>query len=93
MTKRVRTIGSVGLSSSTKAREAALCAIKIFNDPLIKFKSESFIVLMIIAWTYLLHAYTARPELTTAIRAHSASAVALTGPKMEQLSTGNWSAA
>jgi hypothetical protein len=41
----------------TKAKEAALCAIKVFNDPLIHFKSESFIVLMIIAWTYLLHAY------------------------------------
>ena len=57
MAKRVRTIGSIRLELLTKAREAALCAIKTFNDPLIKFKSESFIVLMIIAWTYLLHAY------------------------------------
>lgn len=40
-----------------KSREAALAAIKVFNDPLIKFKSETFIVLMTIAWTYLLHAY------------------------------------
>ncbi len=40
-----------------KSKEAALTAIKVFNDPLIKFKSESFIVLMIIAWTYLLHAF------------------------------------
>lgn len=50
-------IGSIKIELITKAKEAALCAIKIFNDPLIKFKSESFIVLMIIAWTYLLHAY------------------------------------
>lgn len=34
-----------------------MCAIKVFNDPLVHFKSESFIVLMVIAWTYLLHAY------------------------------------
>ena len=40
-----------------KSREAALSAVQIFNNPLIQFKSESFIVLMIIAWTYLLHAY------------------------------------
>jgi hypothetical protein len=40
-----------------KAKESTLAAVKIFNDPLIKFKSESFTVLMIISWTYLLHSY------------------------------------
>jgi hypothetical protein len=40
-----------------KSREAALTSIQVFNNPLIKFKSETFIVLMIIAWTYLLHAH------------------------------------
>ena len=40
-----------------KSREAALTAIKVFNDPLVQFKSETYIVLMIIAWTYLPHAY------------------------------------
>jgi hypothetical protein len=54
---RVRTIGSIRVELITKAKESALCAIKVFNDPLIKFKSEAFIVLMLIAWTYLLHAY------------------------------------
>jgi hypothetical protein len=54
---RVRTIGSVKAELITKAKESALCAIKVFNDPLVKFKSEAFIVLMVIAWTYLLHAY------------------------------------
>ena len=34
-----------------------LTAVQIFNDPNIHFKSESFIVLSNIAWTYLLHAY------------------------------------
>src|ERR1700693_1646814 len=40
-----------------KSREATLSAVQVFNNPLIQFKSETFIVLMIIAWTYLLHAY------------------------------------
>jgi hypothetical protein len=55
--KRIRTIGSFKNELIQKSREAVLSAIKIFNDPLISFKSETYIVLMIIAWTYLLHAY------------------------------------
>jgi hypothetical protein len=34
-----------------------LCAVQIFNNPNVAFKSESFIVLANIAWTYLLHAF------------------------------------
>ena len=34
-----------------------LSAVQIFNNPNIQFKSETYIVLSIIAWTYLLHAY------------------------------------
>lgn len=55
--KRKRTIGSVKSELLAKAREAALSAIQIYNSPLILFKSETFIVLMVIAWTYMLHAY------------------------------------
>jgi len=40
-----------------KAREAALAAVQVFNNPLITFKSEMFVVTIHIAWTYLLHAY------------------------------------
>jgi hypothetical protein len=40
-----------------KSREAALTAIRVFNDPQVAFKSETYIVLMVISWTYLLHAY------------------------------------
>jgi hypothetical protein len=40
-----------------KSREAALAAVQIFNNPNITFKSEIYIVLMVIGWTYLLHAY------------------------------------
>lgn len=52
-----RRIKSIKDELLTKSKEAALSAVKIFNDPLINFKSETFIVLMVIAWTYLLHAY------------------------------------
>lgn len=53
----MRRIYSFKLELINKSKEAALTAVKVFNDPLIKFKSESFIVLMVIAWTYLLHAH------------------------------------
>lgn len=41
----------------TKSREAMLCAVQTFNNPNIEFKSETFVILSIISWTYLLHAY------------------------------------
>ena len=40
-----------------KAREAALSAVQIYNNPLTNFKTESFIVLFVIAWTFILHAF------------------------------------
>ena len=43
-----------------KSREAALNAVQTFNNPLTTFKAETFIVLMNIAWMYLLHAYYRR---------------------------------
>lgn len=55
--KRKRRAPSLKRELITKSREAALSAVQTFNNPLIQFKSEAFIVLMIIAWTYLLHAY------------------------------------
>jgi len=57
MAKRQRSIGSVKGELLAKSREAALTAVGVFNDPQTTFKSETFIVLMNIAWTYLLHAY------------------------------------
>ena len=54
---RKRSVGSVKDQLAAKAREAALNAIRTYNDPQTSFKSETFIVLMIIAWTYLLHAH------------------------------------
>jgi hypothetical protein len=55
--KRNRRVFSVSRELIAKSREAALAAVQIFNNPQITFKSEVFIVLMNIAWTYLLHAY------------------------------------
>lgn len=40
-----------------KSKEAMKSAIQIYNNPLITFKSEIFIVTSIISWTYLMHAY------------------------------------
>ena len=57
MTKRVRRVGAIKNELLKKSREAALAAVQIFNNPNISFKSETYVVLMIIAWTYLLHAY------------------------------------
>jgi hypothetical protein len=54
---RNRRVYSIAKELIEKSRESALAAIQIFNNPLMLFKSESYIVLMIIAWTYLLHAY------------------------------------
>ncbi len=55
--KRKRRVHSVSDELICKSREAALAAVQIFNNPQITFKSEVFIVLMNIAWTYMLHAY------------------------------------
>ncbi|HUW95477.1 MAG TPA: DUF3644 domain-containing protein [Anaerolineae bacterium] len=55
--RRKRRASSVSSELLTKSRQAALAAVQIFNNPLITFKSEIFIVLMNIAWTYLLHAF------------------------------------
>lgn len=57
MKKRKRKIGSIKNELIQKSRESMLTAVQIFNNPNIQFKSESFIILAIIAWTYLLHAY------------------------------------
>ncbi|MDR4505136.1 MAG: DUF3644 domain-containing protein [Candidatus Scalindua sp.] len=57
MAKGKRNLWSVKNELLIKSREAMLCAVQIFNNPNIVFKSESFIVLANIAWTYLLHSY------------------------------------
>jgi len=55
--RRVRRAGSVKFELIKKSREAALCGVQIFNNPNVTFKAEAYVVLMIVSWTYLLHAY------------------------------------
>ncbi len=55
--QRNRRVGSVKSELVKKSREAALAAVQIFNNPTITFKAESYVVLMIVSWTYLLHAH------------------------------------
>jgi hypothetical protein len=55
--KRVRRVFSVKAELLKKSRESALAAVQIFNNPNVTFKSETYVVLMVIAWTYLLHAH------------------------------------
>ena len=55
--KRTRRVHSIKDELITKSREAALSAVQIYNSPLVLFKAEIFVVLMVIAWTYLFHAY------------------------------------
>ena len=37
--------------------DAALLAVEVYNKPRTTFRSQAYIVLMIIAWTRLFHAY------------------------------------
>lgn len=41
--KRIRSIGSLAAELVSKSRESALCAIRVFNDPHVSFKSETSI--------------------------------------------------
>jgi hypothetical protein len=61
--KRIRAVGSISGELIKKSREAALASVQIFNNPALIFKSEIFIVLMMISWTYLLHAYYRKKKI------------------------------
>lgn len=54
---RKRSVKSRTVELFKKSREAMLSAVQIYNNPQVVFKSETFITLAVIAWTYLLHAY------------------------------------
>jgi len=63
MSVRKRRVRSVKAELLAKSREAALNAVQSFNNPLTTFKTETFIVLMVIAWMYLLHAYYKKKQI------------------------------
>lgn len=58
-----RRVYSITRQLVAQSQDAALSGIQIFNSPSIRFKSETFIVLMNVAWTYLLHAYYRREKV------------------------------
>jgi hypothetical protein len=39
-----------------KAKDSALLAVEVYNKPAVKFRSEGYIALMVMAWTALMHA-------------------------------------
>src|SRR5215213_5302247 len=51
-----------------KAREAMVAAIQSFNNPQVNFRSELFVVLGIIAWTYAMHAFLLRKDVDIVYR-------------------------
>ena len=54
---RKRSVKSVKNELIKKSREAVIAAVQIYNNPSITFKAETYITLIVIGWTYLLHAY------------------------------------
>jgi hypothetical protein len=45
-----------------RSREAMILAVHVFNSPSCLFKTEIFVVLVNISWTYLLHEYYLRKK-------------------------------
>jgi hypothetical protein len=66
-----------------------LSAVQIYNNPLITFKTESFIVLSLIAWTYLLHAYYRKQGIDYRYSTGTGSAGDLFVTQMEASDTGS----
>ena len=62
-----------------KSRECALAALRVFNDPLSAFRTETFIVLMIIAWNSLLQALLERSSVDYYERDESGAQVIIGG--------------
>lgn len=60
---RSRRVFSIQSHLLAKSKEAALNGVATFNNPLTTFKSETFIVLTVISWMYLLHAYYRREAI------------------------------
>lgn len=62
-----------------KAREAALGAVRIYNDPTAGFRTETFIVLMVIGWNALLQAILERENIDYYARGDDGKQVLIDG--------------
>lgn len=89
MPRRKGSPGSLTAELVAKAKEAAVAAVRVYNDPATRFKSETFIVLMAIAWTYLLHAHYRQSELTIGTTIWDPNERSTTAPSAGRTSTGN----
>ncbi|MGO4571809.1 DUF3644 domain-containing protein [Microvirga sp. 2TAF3] len=71
-----------------KSREGMLAAIQTFNNPQVHFRSEIFIVLCVIAWTYALHAFLTQESIDIVYRGKDKKPVLTPGgqPKYWELS-------
>ncbi len=59
---------SEGFRLLARARESALAAVRVYNDPLSGFRTETFIVLMVIGWNSLLQALLERDGVDYFVR-------------------------
>ena len=83
-----RRVHSITASLVSQSRDAALAAVQVFNSPLIAFKSETFIVLMHVAWTYLLHATTDAMMSSIGIFGRPVADVVSNAPEMDPSNIG-----
>lgn len=66
-----------------KGRESVLAAVRVYNDPLSGFRTEAFIVLMVIGWNSLLQALLERDGVDYFVRDDDGRQVNLDGrPKV-----------
>ena len=64
-----------------KGRESASAAVRVYNDPDAGFRTETFIVLMVIAWNSLLQAMLERSNVDYYERDGSGAPIAVGGSK------------
>jgi predicted adenine nucleotide alpha hydrolase (AANH) superfamily ATPase len=88
---RNRRCGSIKLELLKKSREAAIAAVQIFNNPNIYFKSELFIVTILISWTYLLHAYFRNKNIEYRYVSKKGTRKKIIQQKEALINFGNWS--
>lgn len=90
MNGRKRRVKSIHIKLLDQSREAALNAVQTFNNPLTTFKTEAFIVLMVIAWMYLLHAYYRKSGIDYRYYKKKKSVGTMIVPNLEPINIGNW---
>jgi hypothetical protein len=67
-----------------KARESSLAALRVYNDPMAGFRTETFIVLMIIGWNSLFQAALERDDIDYYVRDDEGRQVLIDGrPKVK----------